>query len=249
MNTKTITSFILLLLICFAGGEAVAQKKKKPGAASGDVAMYQGIYQKALKYGDVDMAKTSLYILNEIDNSGPSYRDSLLGLYFAVGAFNNAVLLGRELNEETPNNENTISILAISEQNLGLGKEALEHYDQLYKMNKKPYNLYQIANIQFGMERYGECKRSLETLLASKEADAEKIYINYSQNQGQEVPLKAAALNIQGFVAMKEKALEPAKAAFKKALELFPEFQLAKNNLEQLNKTGLPKEGQTPGQK
>ena len=56
------------------------------------------------------------------------------------------------------------------------------------------------------------------------------------QNGNQEVPMKAAALNVKGICAMELNQPDAAKDNFKKALEIDPDFALAKGNLENAGK-------------
>ncbi|MCS7086074.1 MAG: tetratricopeptide repeat protein, partial [Bacteroidia bacterium] len=52
----------------------------------------------------------------------------------------------------------------------------------------------------------------------------------------QEVKFKAAALNVKGVLYKDKGDKASAKKFFEEALKIEPEFELAKNNLEELNK-------------
>ena len=51
---------------------------------------------------------------------------------------------------------------------------------------------------------------------------------------GREVAKRAAAFNMRGVIALEINQLDVAKQNFQKALELFPDFSLAKSNLEKV---------------
>lgn len=210
------------------------------------IALQQEIYKRALRYGDANAIKTSLYTLIALDSTagGVHYKDSLLNVYYGSQGFVSAVLLGRELHKENEKNETTLAILAMSEQNLGLAIEALDHYKKLYELSQNPGDLYQAATLEFKLQRMLECNNSLDRIMANPKSDKEQIYIAYNEKQGQNIPIKAAVYNIRGFIANSANKVEEAKAAYKQALAIFPEFELVKNNLEALEHPA-PKDGKT----
>ncbi|MFN0201175.1 MAG: hypothetical protein ACKVTZ_06615 [Bacteroidia bacterium] len=208
------------------------------------IQLQKDIYKRSAKYGDADQAKNALYHLMVLDSTGASYKDSLMILYFSSQAYVNTVLLGREILVSQPKNTKALSLVATSEQSLGAFKEALEHYKSLYVLTSDPLDLYQIATIEFRLERFGECKGNVEQIILHPKAKESKIYIAYNEKEGQEVPLIAAAWNLRGFIAAsKDQQVDVAKQCYQKALELDANFALAKSNLEALDKkpTEAPK--------
>lgn len=59
------------------------------------------------------------------------------------------------------------------------------------------------------------------------------VKIDMGQNQAQQVKLEAAVQNLKGYILLEEYPDKKAEAiaAFNKALEIQPDFLLAKNNL------------------
>src|SRR5690606_37866784 len=96
-------------------------------------------------------------------------------------------------------------------------------------------HLYQVAVLQFQIQRYGECQASIQRLVNDPRAEQEKVLININQNTRQEVPLKAAALNVLGVMHLDQNDKEKAKQAFSQSLQVYPDFLLPKGNLEQMN--------------
>ena len=94
-----------------------------------------------------------------------------------------------------------------------------------------------MATEQFQLERFGECLASIDQIIASPDADKQKVNIPV-QNRTQTVPMKAAAYNIKGICAAQLNQPDAAKDNLKKAIELFPDFVLAKANLEAIDKKG-----------
>ena len=135
---------------------------------------------------------------------------------------------------ENPGNTALLEMVAVSYQNIGNLKEALAEYERLYAQTKSPQQLYQIATLQYGLERSGECKSSLQQLMLM-DLEKEKISINMGQ-QSQEVPMRAAVMNFTGVLFQANKQLADAKRSFEEALKIAPNFVLAKNNLDNLNR-------------
>ncbi len=195
------------------------------------------IYKWALQYNDLGTATNAIYQMMALKPEETNLKDTLAYLYFNSRRYVQTVLLGREIVENNPENYGIMEALAISEQSIGLLKESLEHYDQLYKATSKIYFLYQGASIQYGLKRLGECVQSISTLLASDGVDKEEVNINYGQNgESQKVTMNAAVYNLQGVVYLDLNRPEDAKKSFEKAVELFPDFILAKSNLDIVNK-------------
>jgi tetratricopeptide (TPR) repeat protein len=240
--------FILILSILAFAANVFGQKDKKamptnpstptpPVATKGNPAaeMEKSIYKRALRYGDAAQAKDALYHLIEIDSAGANYKDSLLALYFGAQSYVSATLLGREILVGSPKDSRTLGVVAASEQSLGLFTEALDHYKTLYSIAKDPNDLYQMATIEYRLERLGECKQHLLEVIQNPNSEKGEVYLAYNEKEGQNVPIRAAAYNILGFIERKDRP-EDAKKLFEKALELEPKFLLAKNNLEQMDK-------------
>lgn len=201
--------------------------------------LQQKVYKQAMSRYDLETAIVAMYQMIALKPSKPELNDSLAMLYFAHERYPQAFLTGEEILKTNPEKTAIRELVAVSKQNIGLIKESLAEYEKLYEQQKTMFYLYQIATLQYQLKRFGECIASLETILNSKEADDQKVSIRM-QNGNQEVPMKAAALNVRGICAMELNQPEAAKANFTKALELSPDFVLAKNNLETMNKNATP---------
>jgi len=220
--------FIKTMIIALFGGIF--------GGKVGAQDAHSDVHKLALRYNDVQVAITSLYYQLAKDTNNIVLKDSLAGLYFVGGAYVQSLLLGNEVLAKQPENRKMLELTAISEQGLGRLKESLEAYDKLYKLTRSVYHLYQIGVLQFNLQRFGECGASVSSLLADAASEKEKIVITVSNQQRQEVPLRAAALNVRGVMFRETKNLEMAKQAFEESLKLFPDFALPKGNLEDMKK-------------
>ena len=194
------------------------------------------VYATALKYYDLNVAISALYNAMAVKPDRKDLRDSLALLYFAGERYGQAYTLGEEILKENPKRNDILEMVAVSKQSLGLVKDALADYEKLFAAEpKQVFYLYQIATLQYQLKRYGECVTSLDQIIANEASAKQNVNIRNSNNTSQSVPMKAAALNVKGIVAMDLNQDANAKEFFNQALQLFPDFALAKGNLATLS--------------
>lgn len=204
------------------------------------------VYAKALKYYDLQTAVTALYTAMAIKPERKDLKDSLVYVYFAGERFPQANALAEEILVEQPKRTDLIEVAAICKQSLGALKESLVDYEKVYAESKQVYHLYQIATLQYQLKRYGEAVESLDKVIANPEAETQKVTIRMQNNQSQQVPAKAACLNVKGIIALDLNQTEAAKENFQAALSNFSEFELAKGNLAALERKKQEKVTDTP---
>lgn len=192
-------------------------------------------YKNALKNYDLQAATIALYNMIALKPEKTDLNDSLALLYFAGERYAQAYLVGEQILKADPKRTDMLELVAVSKQNLGMVKESLADYEKLYAAEKSIYYLYQMATLQYQLKRFGECVASLDQVINDPKSAEQKVNI-VVQGGSQEVPLKAASLNVKGICAMEMNQEEAAKENFTKALEAFPQFVLAKGNLDMLNK-------------
>ena len=189
------------------------------------------VYTHALKYYDLQVATTALYNAMAIKPDRKDLRDSLALIYFAGERYGQAYTLGEEILKDQPKRTDMLEMVAVSKQSLGMVKEALADFEALYATDKQVFYLYQISTLQYQLKRFGECVTSLDQIIANEASAKQNVNIRNSNNTSQTVPMKAAALNVKGIVALELSKEAEAKTFFQEALKVFPEFALAKGNM------------------
>lgn len=193
------------------------------------------VYNKAVRYNDLAVAKDALFKLMVLDPNDISLMDSLAYLYYENQKFISSVMVCKDILAKNPNNLGAIEISALSFQNLGLKDKALAEYESLYLKNNNISTLYQIAFLQYDLKRYQESKTSVDIILSDKELDQLKVVHGTSNNSQQEVPMKASVLNLKGMIDIESGNKAEAKQNFEDAIKLAPEFELPKENLKKVN--------------
>ena len=192
-------------------------------------------YKLALKNYDLSAATNSVYVMMALKPERVDLNDSLALLYFAGERYGQAYIIGEEILKANPNRKDMLELVAVSKQNLGMVKESLADYEKLYSADKGIYYLYQIATLQYQLKRYGECVASLDQIINNPESAQQKVNIML-QGGSQDVPMKAAALNVKGICALELNQEDAAKDNFNKALEVYTDFVLPKCNLDMIAK-------------
>jgi tetratricopeptide (TPR) repeat protein len=200
---------------------------------------YQQAYELAKSHGDVVAAINATYMQLASDTSNVNLRDTLCRLYTLSGRWNSAEQFGQDVLNARPKDTTTLQRVAKAQQNLQKYEQSLEKYQKLMGMQQEPNYVYQIAVNQYYLKRYNEVSRSINQLMGMQAASDKKIPVIFSQNgqtMRQNVPIKAAAHNLMGVVMLQNEQKDAAKQRFQQALNAFPRFQLAFNNLAQVDK-------------
>jgi tetratricopeptide (TPR) repeat protein len=93
------------------------------------------------------------------------------------------------------------------------------------------------------LQRFGECEKNVDAIIANPNSDKEVVGLQVEVNgtaQMQEVPVKAAALNIRATIAIDMKRYTEAEIALNEALKIYPEFGMALQNMERLKSVAQP---------
>lgn len=204
-----------------------------------DTVKYRGdlmIYARAMRYNDVDVAKNALYSLVNMNPRNDSLLFSLAYMYFDQQNYISSILVSQDVLRVNPDHLAALEVSGLSYENIGARDKALESYESLYLKNNSVTVLYKMAFLQFETKKLSEAKTNAEILLGKKEAAETKLVFPIEDQKEQEVPMIASVYNLLGLISKEEGNMTEAKNYFNKALETAPEFALAKNNLEELNK-------------
>lgn len=201
-----------------------------------DLSHYKVLYQKAIKYNDMATAKNALYhmIAKEPENDSLLY--TLAYLYFDSKQYASSILVNMDIVKRNPDNLGSLEMMAIAYETLGLKDKALENYEKLYLKNNDINSLYKMAFLQYDLKRYDECKTNTDILLQNKEIDDQKLIFSFEKNKQKEFAMRVSVLNLKGMVNKELGNEEVARKSFEEALAIAPDFVLAKENLDEMNK-------------
>ena len=197
---------------------------------------YQMKYIFGNKYNDGEVAKDALYSMIAMDPNDDSLKMRLCYYYFDQNQFASSLFVSLDLISRHPGHTDALRINALSYENMGVRDKAIEAYETLYLNANEIDVLYQLAILQFELERFNECKTNLDILIKDPQSKALKLNFAKNEKEQQEITLAAAAYNVKGMIEKKLGNKAEAIQFLEKALELDPEFTLASQNLDDLNK-------------
>lgn len=220
--------FFILIVIC---NIAIAQKN------SNEIDNWKKLSQNSLILGDWNTFILSNHFLYVIDAKNDSlYSKNILYGYFENRQYESCFLLSKKLIEVDKLNITYLDFYARSAEALQRYGDATIAYEKLYIYTLKVNYGYLLANAQYYLGRYVESMQTLQALKTNKEC--QNIFLNFtslSNNKTQSVPISAALYNLEGMNYYEMKNIESSKKSFIKAIELFPEFEVAKDNLESIH--------------
>lgn len=191
----------------------------------------QAAYQLAIRYNDFQAAKDKLYSLIVRNPDDLRYPELLGSLYFENGMSTSAALVALDILEVNDKSIGSLEIAAFSLEQLGALDRALPHFERLFLLTGDNFSLYKSGFIQYSLKKYQEAINSTDMLIKNAKVD-EKIGFPVSQTETQEIGMKAAGLNLRGMIYLDQGSKAEAKTAFEEAIQLEPNFTLAKENLK-----------------
>lgn len=194
--------------------------------------VYEKLYEKSMKLKDIHTAIYAIQMVLMTDSTN-GLRDSLPEMYGAVSNVEACMQTNEETLKRYPNEEKFKNIKVVCLRQFGDVDGQFILLEDLYKTTKKPQYIMQMASLQLAS---GQPKQTLETLdfileeFKNNRKDSLDIFMD--ETHSQKVPVVAAAYNMKGYIYMQKKDINTAKEMYFKALEIYPEFEMPKRNLE-----------------
>ncbi len=228
--------FIAFLLI-IAGMKASAQDERTVPQDSlpFDIRKQAFIYTAALKYNDPIIARMALYNLLAYNPANTAVLDSLALTYIELRQYPSAVLAAQDALKVNPNDRLATEIAAVGFESLGLKDRSISYYETLYLGNNDINVLYKIAFLQLDLQRYNEAITSTDILINDPAATTENVVFQKNERQNQQVSMLAAAYRLKAMIYEAQGNTDQAKEQYNKALEIAPDFAVAKVQLEELS--------------
>ncbi|WP_194974336.1 tetratricopeptide repeat protein [Aquiflexum lacus] len=230
----TVAMVFMSTVALFAQNEQPAQQDSEANRKRSE--SDRKVYQLALRYNDLPAARVKLLELIERNPTNIQYAETLASLYFESGQYTSAAISALDVLEVSDKSLTGLEIAAYSLEQLGAMDRALPNFERHYLLTGNLFSLYKTAYMQYSLNRQEEALNSINMLVKSNKSSEEKVGFPKEDNTQQEVTLKAAALNLKGMVHIYQKNKEEAKEAIMQALELQPDFELAQENLKEVQK-------------
>lgn len=194
----------------------------------------QKLYQ-AKAYGDESIIANSMYTIIALEGPQSSYKDSLAYVYFSNRSYVSCFLVTKDILKTKPDNLELLEMNAISLESMGALEGAAEAYEKLFSKSNNNYHAYKLASIQFRMNKNEEAYVTIKKADQLPDDGSLKVTFQVNENYNQNVDLKPAIAYLKGLIEVNLDKNVEAKISYERAIQLFPEFVLAKSKLEILN--------------
>lgn len=216
--------FLLVALMTIIQGYSQKNKKGKDDFKASMTKHYKGYYKMMLNNNDLDGAIEGLSHLVLLEPT-QGRKDTLAYMYLQGNKLVQAVSVVGDSKTDL-----ALKTKALAFKGLNDPKKAIENYEQLIAKNNSVLDAYELAQLQFGIQRYGEAKATINYGLQNAKDEKVRIFIKGSSYL--ETPVKAAFLNVLGLIeySMDKANIDKAVAIFDEALKIDPQFVLALEN-------------------
>lgn len=161
----------------------------------------------------------------------------LAAIYYQSKAYKEAFNVCQLIIRKEKNNIFALRMIAGVYEQGGQIEEAIVYYQKLLAIAETPQDFYQLASLYYNNSNFKSALYYLNKILSGPN-EGENVLITYEKEgkyYNQLVPINAAALNMIGFAYMNSEKIDEAKKVINEALKIFPDFELAKGNLNYLN--------------
>lgn len=169
------------------------------------------------------------------DTTQYKYYDTLSVLYYQSRNYPQAIQAAQNVLEKDTNNLKMVEISARAYQSVGEFDMAVPFFVRVAKLDNNPEAMYQAGVCQFYMQQFDAAEQSVTKVIEDPKAKETELVIGFNNNtRQQQVPLIAAAYNMLGSIKYQQGNSAAARENFGKAIAIFPEFALPKENLQKL---------------
>lgn len=194
---------------------------------------YEAYYAEMRKQGDIQGIINAMTHLNVLEPS-QARKDTLAYVYMSDNKFLQALnTLG--IDPSPTDSDIAVEVKAVSLKSLGEAERAIPHFNEMFKRNPNAQIAYELADLNLQMGKFEESKKHINYGIANVKDTSMKAY--YESAQPYQVPLKAGFYYLKGLLVFNENKTENIDTAvgfFDQALQMAPNFNLAKISKEAL---------------
>lgn len=194
--------------------------------------LFSNSYSIGIEINDIQIQENALINILAIDRNDTVNLYKLLDFYFVNNLYNKSYLLSKKYLEQNKNNINLLDYFSKSAEMIDRFGDAKIGYQKLYLFTDDTYYAYLLANCEYMLGNYKECLRQIGEL--ERNDDTKKRYISFvvDENKNQDIVVFAAIYYLKGLTLQKNGNNDAASIAFKKAVEIQPDFELALKNIQ-----------------
>ena len=195
---------------------------------------YKKYYKQMQSQAAIQGVINALTHLNILEPS-QARKDTLATLYMNEGRHVEALnTIGIEKNES--DSDLAVQVKAFSLKAINDIDQSMVHYEELFKRKPNPFIAYELAEMKIRTGDLMGATRNITFGIANSDGEIVRNY--YETQQPYSVPMRAAFTYLKGLVKInedREKNIDAAISIMNEALEIAPNFNLAKISIDALN--------------
>ena len=195
---------------------------------------YKKYYKQMQSQADIQGVINALTHLNILEPS-QARKDTLATLYMNEGRHVEALnTIGVDKNDS--DSDLAVQVKAFSLKAINDIEKAMIHYEELFKRKPNPFIAYELAEMKIRTGDLMGATRNITFGIANSDGEIVRNY--YETQQPYSVPMRAAFTYLKGLVKInedREKNIDAAISIMNEALEIAPNFNLAKISIDALN--------------
>ena len=173
--------------------------------------------------------------IQKLDPNEVAHLDTLASLYFGIDSFQQAFALADSAIDIIPS-ERTLEIGWKSAMKVKNYYKGIEFINKGFEIDLKrnEETMFALAWFQFHSRKYADCIATIDWILGVPEyrfSVKPEVFIIENQTQTKILPLWAICYNMKGACNYQLGELEKAKDNFISAVNLYPEYSIAQENL------------------
>ncbi|SNR33713.1 tetratricopeptide repeat protein [Lutibacter flavus] len=187
--------------------------------------------KQALTYSDKVVAASAMYSIIAMEGERSTYKDSLAYLYFNDAKYVSCFLVTNDILKSKPDNLELLEMQSISLESMGAIAKAIENYQSLLSKTNNNYHAFKLAGLQLSLNKFDDAYQSIKKADQLPDDGTAKVTYQVNKNYNQNVDLKAAIAYLNGIIELNLEKKAEAKLSFMRAVNLFPDFVLAKSKI------------------
>lgn len=201
--------------------------------STSNTAQLEKLYRTSYDLKDIPTAITAAHLILAQDSTN-GLRDSLPAMYMAVQNVDACLATTEDALKRKPEDEELLKYKLLCLEQMGEVDQLFELANALYAKTGKAEYIYKVASVQLVTGKLKEASNTIAEMQEKYKDSKDSVDIFIDQAQSQRVPVTAACWNMRGYMHIQNQKYQQAAEAYEKAIQIFPDFVMARRNLQQL---------------
>lgn len=224
---------VFLSTVAAAALTLTACNNSDNSASNASIQKLEKLYKTSYDLKDVPTAISAVQLIL-LQDSTNNLRDSLPSMYLAVQNIDACLATTEDALKRHPENEEYNKYKMLCLEQIGKADELFALAKNLYDKTGKAEYIYKIASVQLVTGEFDAATKTINDMMEKYKNTKDSVDIFIDQSQSQRVPIIAACWNMKGYLYIQTQKYQQAGEAYQKAIQTFPDFVMARRNLQQL---------------